>query len=132
MNEQLQQALASILNKTMAGVEAGASFLQAEIPDVIQQLLIWKLAQDMLYVGFALAAAAAYWKLIKVFMKAPNGSFMKTSYGMAEIPAFLGFMFGGIATLGFGIAGFISLLEALQIWLAPKIYLIEYAASLAK
>ena len=41
MNEQLQQALVAILNKTVASVEAGANFLAAEIPDVIQQLLMW-------------------------------------------------------------------------------------------
>lgn len=37
MNDQLQEALASIIDKTISGIEAGAAFLQAELPDVIHQ-----------------------------------------------------------------------------------------------
>lgn len=40
MNEQLQQALATILNKSIEGIDAGVEFMQAELPEVIEQLLI--------------------------------------------------------------------------------------------
>jgi hypothetical protein len=57
MNEQLQQALSAILNKTMSGVDAGISFLSSEIPDVIHQLLVWKMAQASVFLSIHVIAA---------------------------------------------------------------------------
>jgi hypothetical protein len=133
MNEQLQQALAAILNKTMAGVEAGASFLQAELPDVIQQLLAWKLAE-------ALCGAAAGALIVCLFLfclrqlkaltkKEEEGN--RISEGAIVITMISTFV-TGMAALGGVLLIYFKLKDALQIWIAPKIYLIEYAASLAK
>ncbi|AGH31896.1 hypothetical protein VPIG_00038 [Vibrio phage PWH3a-P1] len=41
MNEQLQQALAQIIEKAMTGLDQTVDFLSAEVPDVIYQLLLW-------------------------------------------------------------------------------------------
>lgn len=152
MNEQLQQALTAILNKTMSGVDAGVSFLSSEIPDVIHQLLIWKLAEAaLLFSVFSVVAILGVAALRKSFgpIKAHSrGSSLY--YGnsgndlekegkrlMAEnssaLPfAIFGSIFGVLALLVFAINGTQQLAKILQIWLAPKIYLIEYAASLAK
>lgn len=123
MNEQLQVALTEILNKTMKGVEAGVGFLQAELPDVIQQLLIWKAAEAAFYsfVGVLMIFASIYGA------KRTH----KASYDLDEtvIPLYMasvGGLFGGCFLIGS------NSLTVIQIWLAPKIYLIEYAASLAK
>ncbi len=143
MNEQLQQALAAILNKTMAGVETGASFLQAELPDVIQQLLAWKLYSSIAYgaVG-ALMLAGVVVLLIKSIKKeqvtAGGGEYRNTKPTLVwdcdgdVHPGVL--ILGTIAVIGaiFGIALIAELMTAMQIAVAPKIFLIEYAASLAK
>lgn len=152
MNEQLQQALTAILNKTMSGVDAGVSFLSAEIPDVIHQLLMWKLAEACLllavFTAVAILGGVAIRKSYVPVKRHMRGSSLY--YGnsgndlekegkelMAEnagaMPfAIFGLIFGVIALFVFAVNGTQKVAVILQIWLAPKIYLIEYAASLAK
>lgn len=151
MNEQLQQALAAMLSKTVSGVEAGAAFLQAEIPDVIQQLLLWKAVSGLLI--FVISAAVAAFCIAKMkpfavkLVEYNRGSSMyynnsgdieregkrimgenggaipfALAWGLAAIISVMCFLFDGLSSAS----------AALQIWIAPKIYLIEYAASLAK
>lgn len=142
MNEQLQQALAAILNKTMTGVDAGVSFLSAEIPDAIHQLLMWKMIESMLFFVLGIIVIC----LTMVFIRSQyRRAVEKTdSYGSSYYVPTMVFdnrgdvspgciIFAVIATVGMLTGGaLISGLSWLQILIAPKIYLIEYAASLAK
>jgi len=41
MNEQLQTAVVEILNRAISGIDASVDFMQAELPEVIEQLLLW-------------------------------------------------------------------------------------------
>ena len=41
MNEQLQEALAELLGKANNGIDTAGNFLASELPEVIQQLLMW-------------------------------------------------------------------------------------------
>ncbi len=41
MNEQANKILADLLQKASNGIDAAVSFSQAQIPDVIHQLLVW-------------------------------------------------------------------------------------------
>lgn len=132
MNDQMQQALVAILNKTMSGVEAGTSFLQAELPDVIHQLLAWKLASCLLATLISIIVIFSYWRFIRAFMKSESGSTLKDSWGEPTGPAFAGLAIGGGASVFSLIVILFDGFTALQIALAPKVYLIEYAASLAK
>ena len=151
MNEQLQQALAEILSKTMVSIEAGTTFMQAELPDVIQQLLTWKLASSFLI--FIIASIVFSLCLLKLKRLAPdafeyqrgsslyyNNSGELEAQGrkiMQDKAASLPFFFiWATATI---ITGLVFIIEGLpaagvsmKIWLAPKIYLIEYAASVVK
>jgi hypothetical protein len=122
MNEQLQQALATIIGKTMQGVDASISFLSAEIPDVIHQLLVFKLAQACVLLVMAIIYLIAW----SVF------SYKSFKHGWHEGIQMVTVFAGGAVAVTSAISLFINGGVALQIWLAPKIYLIEYAASLAK
>ena len=122
MNEELQKALAALLAKTTSAAEAGASFLQAELPEVIQQLLMWKAVESGVH--FLLAAIATgllvwgakrFWQWCRA-----EDSYMES---LVMLPAIAASVFAVIA---------MSSLDWLQILIAPKVYLIEYAASLAK
>lgn len=132
MNDQMQQALAATLNKTMSGVEAGTSFLQAELPDVIHQLLYWKLASSLLATLISIIVIFAYWRFIRAFMKSERGSALKGLWDEPTGPAFAGLVIGGFASSVSLIVILTDGFTALQIALAPKVYLIEYAATLAK
>ena len=125
MNEQLQAALADLLDKANSGIDAGATFLQAQLPDVIQQLLVWKLVASglscLLSVSMLISISYGYYRLVK--WDIGGGAYDK---------GFASFMAGWIAAAGIGGAWVLFSLDWLQIIIAPKIYLIEYAASLAK
>lgn len=135
MNEQLQQALASILNKTASGVEAGAAFLQSEIPEVVSQLLLYKLVAASVesFILLSLILGFAFFvRLVCSSIKKEGVFYDEYGPGSLSIIGFMGLLCGGIASLISFIAIFCNIAVILKIWLAPKIYLIEYAASLAK
>ncbi len=134
MNEQLQQALTAILNKTMQGVDAGVSFLSSELPDVLHQLLLFKLVYSSVQMVIFIGLVAAFAWSAMAYSKTENKTF-KEKIGSSEMPTFpvvLYFMIGSLVCVVFVIAIFFDLETIIKIWLAPKIYLIEYAASLAK
>ena len=122
MNDELQKALSEIINKTLKGVDAGVSFLQQELPEVIQQLLIWHAVESaLLCLTLFLASLLCAWgaKKIWVFGKAEGCG----AEGFALIPGAIGVAFAAFA---------INTTTWLKILIAPKLYLVEYAASLIK
>ena len=129
MNEQLQQALTAILNKTMQGVDAGASFLSDQLPDVIHQLLVYKAASSAIEIVFLLLFLVGHVLFWRYYMKTEN-EFWKDGYGPAAPTIVVGIV-GGLLSVIFVIAIIVDIQIIVQIWLAPKIYLIEYAAKLA-
>lgn len=151
MNESLQQALAGILNKTMAGVEAGVNFLSAELPDVIHQLLLWKIVSSgvffvltLISVGFFTKACSRAIGVLTEHSRAQNSYYRNNGEKEREararmeelapkIPvAICSIFLTCISWFVMLVGGLPAAMDMLQIWLAPKIYLIEYAASLAK
>jgi hypothetical protein len=120
MTEELQGALTEILN----GVLTAKDFVISELPEVITQLLTWKVCENIVY--FTLASTIV-------------GSILYVSHLMVKglrerrdpCPEFVYFV-GCLVSIIPVIVAIECLLKGLQIWLAPKVYLIEYAASLAK
>lgn len=136
-NEALQNALASILQRSITAVDAGVAFLSAEIPDVIQQLLMWHAVSS--FIAFflsmlvGLVSLCIFWPNIKRGKKLEDHKYEETWthnwYGHLENPIpYLSL--GGIIFVCGAITS--SNMAWLQIWIAPKIFLIEYAASLVK
>lgn len=127
MNDQLQQAVTTLIEKSLRAFEAGADFMAGQIPDVVHQLLVWHMALSAVKCGAAvllmIALVIVDWKLFKYAKKVSEETRMDEALylgwgaigSLARIPAWL-------ATLG------LLNLTWLQIWLAPKIFLIEYAA----
>lgn len=128
MNEQLQQALTAILNKTMQGVDAGVSFLNGQIPEVIYQLLVWKASLSAISMVACIALCFAIYKL-NVFQFRYIKKWKEDGDEFMDHPEM---MINMIQIFWFIPVGVLFSLDWLKIWLAPKIYLIEYAASLAK
>lgn len=124
-SQGLEGALVDIIQQVSGGVKQGVSFLQQEIPDVVKQLLMWKL------VAHLLSASLSFIALI------PLTWLFKITWDMSEknndaVPFAPYCIFGGIACLVF-IGGMVdNTFTVLQIYIAPKVWLIEYAASLVK
>ncbi len=147
MNEQMQSAVATMIEKATSGVEAGIDFLSAEITDVIHQLLMWKMVESLTFFGIGVVILiAAFWSIganSRLINKAKadhaNGELwtffsdrkLNTSSAYDAIVSGVGYWGSGFA-LAIGFITVIVNRDWLQIWIAPKVYLIEYAASLAK
>lgn len=140
MNDQLQQALTDILTKTTGAVEVGTTFLQEQLPEVIRQLLIWKAVVSALHLAAGIVLALTTLRFVRWAFKRPvrnDGSYKYTptvvydSYGDIH-PGIVLVITGGFIMSLFSIRFIVNGFDWLQIWLAPKIYLIEYAASLTK
>lgn len=127
MNEQLQVALATVLSKTIEGFDAGVAFMQSELPDVIEQLLMWYMVKGAMFfflgliIFYAVVACAIKW--VK-FCKADSKKY-HDEFDTYILPIILG-------TLPLLLAIAFINLDWLQILIAPKTWLIEYAAQLAK
>ncbi|AUR98022.1 TMhelix containing protein [Vibrio phage 1.246.O._10N.261.54.E10] len=141
MNEQLQNAVATILERAITGIDSSVDFMQAELPEVIEQLLMWYAVKGviLIFIGFALMIPFIFVarKITSTDIKeATCDSFWVTHYDRLENSLGAGAMILSMLT---GIASFFGLLiilanimEPIQIWIAPKIWLMEYAASIVK
>ena len=136
----LNEALVSVVNSVIEAKE----FLITEIPDVVAQLLMWKMAEASIYIGIYLVVVLFSVLLIRHFFKV----LYKTDYEEEDIGGFNDLPDSKqITAIACGVIGgimvvveFILIFEffipklktIIQIWIAPKIYLIEYTANLVR
>lgn len=122
------EQLAEILKKGLEAAEKTGSFVVEQAPDLIQQLIVWKTCEYILLilisVGLILSIKKWYNSAIKRY-----GDFDD----FIDSVEFVGFSIYSIIVIPiFGIALFHSFFNLVQILLAPKIWLIEYATNLIK
>lgn len=102
-------------------------FASEQIPDVIHQLLVWKLAESLAYVVLGLSIILIFFwtrSRVKAYVEADDGD--------KEIVLLYTVFCGGLSFSIGGMFMFYNLLDVIKIWFAPKIFLIEYAADLLK
>lgn len=151
--ENLDEALAQLINTALNGLDSSVGFLQAELPDVISQLLIWHGARSGVF--FVLGVILMFvWvpialRIVKGFKPYPQekdkersrgdhiSEFMVVDHGYSgkavTVPGIICCIAGGfISFISFLISTNLLNLEWLQIWIAPKVWLLEYAAALVK
>lgn len=149
MNEQANKILVELLQKAANGIDAAVSFSQAQIPDVIHQLLVWKFSKSLIVTLLLLATVPLAVKFLRAMLKRePDGVFENEGFSWDKCkpkykptlvwqrdgdmsPLTIIFAFG-VGLYVITVFGIISDLTWLKIWLAPKLYLLEYAASLMK
>lgn len=126
VNDQLQNALANAINGFSSSIEKvgekTVSFAQEQIPDVIHQYITW---------GFYSSLAWAIVCFIILILFSYFGyKALKTEDEDIYIPYFA---FGSLIV---GVPSFIimtqCLINCLQIYVAPKVWLIQQAAALIK
>ncbi len=151
MNEELQKALGELLNKANDGIDAASGFLAAELPDVIYQLLMWHGVYNfILFVVSLLVLATIPFQIKKLTLKVPvkiqkgepdnwywrNENLNYPSLGFKCVKTELSIALKIATGFVIFIEGAICLcninIEWLQIYIAPKVWLLEYAASLTK
>jgi hypothetical protein len=124
----MEQAVADIINKAVVGLDKSIDFMSAQLPDVIQQLLWWKFAESFILFlcGFLVLGLIAL--MHYSFYKYVKKNNLNGDHGVWPL-----WVIGGSLVTLFGVAFIFTEcfnFTWLQIWIAPKIYLIEYAAHL--
>ena len=132
MNEQLAEKATEALHLIITGAVATQEFVLEQAPDVVRQLLAWRFTASL--IGFCasllipLAVIAASWTVARKMWRKFSGE----EWDEAR------FAIGAVATAATVIASVVALCAApaccdwLQIAIAPKVYLLEYAANLVK
>lgn len=119
MNEELQKAITELFNSAIQAKD----FLVGELPDYINQLLMWKAVSSgismLVFVIACIGLVVANKKIIQ---------HMKESDDFGMLPPTLMVEAMIVMVLGIGLFR----LDWLKIWIAPKVYLVEYAATLVK
>ena len=132
MNEELQKALVELLSKANSGIDAASGFLVAELPEVIQQLLMWHGIYNFIMMMVAVAcisiASTLYVKVIKNLNNKDHWATNSTATDFSPSGG-LSLILSIVLIIVFF---FCMNIEWLQIWIAPKLWLLEYAAQLTK
>ncbi|WP_031524539.1 hypothetical protein [Siccibacter colletis] len=149
MNEQANKILIELLQKAANGIDAAVSFSQAQIPDVVNQLLVWNMVHSLIMTLIAISTIPLIlWFVKRQFQKVEIGKFSNEGYSwdrgnpkysptmVWDSKGELSFLIApGAAVLciwAVWVIGVVTKMTWLKIWLAPKLYLLEYAASLIK
>jgi hypothetical protein len=118
--------LNSSLIKMIDGLEDGVAFLGAELPEYINQLLMWNMLESLVkcLVGV----------IIPILMLLMYRKLWTLSEGWEEVNSFMSRMITGMCGGSICVAVVIINinLEWLQIWITPKVWLVEYATALVK
>lgn len=123
MNEQLQLALKAILDKALASMDTAVDFLSGQIPIVVHEVLVWNFTSYLIQFLFCIAASVVG----TVLLYKNWGKLVKMADGIAGFLAVVIYLCGIV----FAWCQWMNL-EWLKIWLAPRLWLVEYAASLVK
>ena len=124
MNEQLQQALAELITKSVQTAEKAGEFIVSELPEVVGQLLAWEITWNLIWFCFGILVfiLSVYGNYrFFVWAKSEDGDTEALMFMVITlIPVVIGMVFCG------------ANLDWLKILIAPKVWLIEYAANLVK
>lgn len=120
----LNDSLAAILDKAIAGVENGVNFLSSEMPEVARQILEYSMYKHaMLLILFGL-----------IFLGFLSSGFL-LMFKNREKTSSEGYFFGCLAICLSSLPMFVSVhhfFMVLKISMAPKLYLIKYASEIIK
>lgn len=125
LSKTANDLLVKMIDVTVESVSDVVEFSKQQIPDIIHQLLVWKIAESIVWLVLgALIMFTGAW-VTNRFRERMNED-EASSGTICQIIV-------TIVTAFIGICMIVSnLLDVLYIWLAPKVWLIEYAADLIK
>lgn len=130
MNEELQNAIIGLINKAVEAADKGADLLTGQLPNYVMQLLMWHSWYSLILCvsGVVLWFAVIYFD-VKAFRYAYREDGGTLDSYVVVIWGTLGLL---IRAPLYVIIFRLLNLTWLQIWIAPKVWLVEYAASLVK
>ena len=139
MNEEitptLNTALSEAIIKVTSGVEGMVAFGKEQIPEVMEQLLMWHFVNSLILFVFwliLLCFGIYRWKIKNKLMSKIEELYDNGDKGRdsSEFETFLCYLIP-VLSIVFGTIGTLTCKTWIKILVAPKFYLIEYAAKLA-
>lgn len=139
----VESAYEEFLRAVVGYAQEAKTFAEAQIPDVIAQLLTWKLVEHGVYTIIGIISLVLS-LMLAIFIKnqfkitpEDDAQYCKFKYGRSTKESWDFLMFGScFAGIALTIAGTVmvitNIMKVLYIWVAPKAYLIEYGANLIK
>lgn len=124
-DELLAKGLQELINL----YNAGKDFAIEQVPDVIKQLIIYNISIRIVWVVVAIAAMIALWRWggkMLALHKAQTNPYYDGGFMALTV------VFRGLGVIGGGAILLKNLLVLLKLTLAPKVWLLEYAAQLVK
>ena len=124
------EVLAATITKGLETAEKTGQFLKEQLPDVVQQLLMWNTADCIMWISVILIYYIVYsigW--VKLTKKAEASGKYSDSSDVAYTFKLVGGFFGLIIGLPLLM---IYLSELLKLLIAPKLWLLEYAANIIR
>lgn len=117
VQDTLKTASSRVLVELIQQAEKAGDFIKEQVPIVLKELLAWNLAQDLV-LGFLCLAIVGIccW-----------GTYYDLTHRQEGM-----WMFAAIAGMFLAFPAFINLMDAIKITMAPRVWLLEYAAHLVK
>lgn len=135
----LEQTVVDLINKSVSSIEKGAEFLAGQLPDIAEQFLKWRLTANaveacvfiilLLIIWFPIR----YWfkkqgEQLKLEIKGRNESSRYANEKYDPMDVWFPFIVVSVlTTIFFGIAVLLDIMQVIKIYIAPKVYLIEWA-----
>lgn len=140
MDDKANKILADLLQKASDGVDSAVAFSQAQIPEVVHQLLVWNVVSSAgsQLLGIALIVLSFAPPAFSVRSRKSGRQWTASDREPLDswfMPSALYILCTFVAPAIGSVVGIITIsfnFDWLKIWLAPKLYLLEYAASLIK
>lgn len=133
MNEKTTELINTILEKAISVAEQTGEFVVEQAPDVIQQLLVWKFTVSLMAFCAGIISLIGLTYLINLVAK-DNNAKNKDRASYHQFPTPMIWLMGVLIQVLVVVIAFGAWegMMWIKIWLAPKLYLLEYGASLVK
>lgn len=126
MNEQANKALSDLITNAASGLNGAIEFSKQQIPDVIHQLLLWNSVSSILsQISCLILIVLLSLRAARVLARALEGGDYMRFIAAAHLLV-------GAVLIPLAIIAFFDCFDWLEILIAPKLYLLQYAAHLIK
>lgn len=126
----IDQAIANIITQFTSGINTASDFLKSEIPDVVSQLLMWNFCISLIWFSIGtilfITGATSVYRFCKRWDDLNRDKYGDVRFDVTQTSLLIYF----ICSLLPGIIFICANTIWLKIWIAPKLYLIEYVRTL--
>ena len=135
MSNELEQKAVEVVDKLIVGMDALTDFAEMQIPDVAKQAISYAAVDNVITIAFCLLFSLSFAMVAKYiiridFSTAEDGFWVYDN--TITVHGGLIMVFHGVFALVTVLIAMGCVSELIKIWIAPKVWLMEYTASLVK